>query len=541
MGTPEIPLELLFDDYDSAVDSWDLTEAKLPSSDVVKIYQNQIKDLPLVGSIEGRKLATFVQNGRYFGDVLEKLEFADVSIEPEVLHIKAATDAGKIASERLLMGHLRFGAYVARLTMGWVPYGSSEYNRNGESVFQGARIKNLGIFANAALPLADRIQAANHGLIQARSNFSPDKGAAFTTYAMWWIEQNIERAIGYDRNIKVPLNVLGALSRVIAHPHNLDGSTFPPITVIGLGSNDPPTQKRYIEEISTPLSLDDLQSESEAIAESLYIPGSDDELPPSFYETVYGKDNEELDLVETAHVNIRKAVVQKALEALPERDKRILELRFGFEGDPWTLESIGHEVDLTRERVRQLEGQALARLCANEELWGSIHGDRSRKMHEAARINTAVENRISNLEKRIYNLKLKAIKLKLGAIVINDQEVYQEELLSIATHNALFNCVKTMYETAPTDMYWLDMRRDESTPDLEKRIDVLIGAKASASYRRRVLQEFSKGLRTNLVAFVADKKVKEIGSLQYRKEFVLWLKQQAEYAHVQAVRFDKTQ
>jgi RNA polymerase primary sigma factor len=60
--------------------------------------------------------------------------------------------------------------------------------------------------------------------------------------------------------------------------------------------------------------------------------------------------------------------VRKALEALPERERRILELRFGFEGEPWTLEAIGHELDLTRERVRQLEGQALARLGALREL-----------------------------------------------------------------------------------------------------------------------------------------------------------------------------
>ena len=60
--------------------------------------------------------------------------------------------------------------------------------------------------------------------------------------------------------------------------------------------------------------------------------------------------------------------MRRALEALPERERRILELRFGFEGEPWTLEAIGNELDLTRERVRQLEGQALARLGALRDL-----------------------------------------------------------------------------------------------------------------------------------------------------------------------------
>jgi RNA polymerase primary sigma factor len=59
--------------------------------------------------------------------------------------------------------------------------------------------------------------------------------------------------------------------------------------------------------------------------------------------------------------------VRRSLDALPERERRILELRFGFEGEPWTLEAIGHELDLTRERVRQLEDQALSRLAALRE------------------------------------------------------------------------------------------------------------------------------------------------------------------------------
>src|SRR5207244_1318674 len=67
-------------------------------------------------------------------------------------------------------------------------------------------------------------------------------------------------------------------------------------------------------------------------------------------------------------VELGREGVRRALDALPERERRILELRFGFEGEPWTLEAIGHELDLTRERVRQLEGQALARLSALRDL-----------------------------------------------------------------------------------------------------------------------------------------------------------------------------
>src|ERR671922_296735 len=79
-------------------------------------------------------------------------------------------------------------------------------------------------------------------------------------------------------------------------------------------------------------------------------------------------DREAVDPFDEAEESLRKQGVRKALDALPERERRILELRFGFEGEPWTLEAIGNELDLTRERVRQLESQALARLAALRDL-----------------------------------------------------------------------------------------------------------------------------------------------------------------------------
>ena len=81
-------------------------------------------------------------------------------------------------------------------------------------------------------------------------------------------------------------------------------------------------------------------------------------------------DREAADPFDEAEESLRRQNIRKALDALPERERRILELRFGFEGEPWTLEAIGHELDLTRERVRQLEGQALSRLAALRELAG---------------------------------------------------------------------------------------------------------------------------------------------------------------------------
>jgi RNA polymerase primary sigma factor len=75
-------------------------------------------------------------------------------------------------------------------------------------------------------------------------------------------------------------------------------------------------------------------------------------------------DDEGVDPVAEAEESLRREGVRRALGDLPERERRILELRFGFDGDPWTLEAIGRELDMTRERVRQLEAQALARMEA---------------------------------------------------------------------------------------------------------------------------------------------------------------------------------
>jgi RNA polymerase primary sigma factor len=81
-------------------------------------------------------------------------------------------------------------------------------------------------------------------------------------------------------------------------------------------------------------------------------------------------DREAPDPFEEADRSLRRQQIRNALDALPDRERRILELRFGFESEPWTLNEIGRELDLTRERVRQLEGQALVRLAAVCELAG---------------------------------------------------------------------------------------------------------------------------------------------------------------------------
>jgi RNA polymerase primary sigma factor len=85
-------------------------------------------------------------------------------------------------------------------------------------------------------------------------------------------------------------------------------------------------------------------------------------------------------LLESASNSIRREGVRRAMQALPDIERRILELRFGFEGEPWTLRELVEEFDLSRERIRQLEGQALCRLGVLRDLVGCYHAQISRRV-----------------------------------------------------------------------------------------------------------------------------------------------------------------
>jgi RNA polymerase primary sigma factor len=126
-----------------------------------------------------------------------------------------------------------------------------------------------------------------------------------------------------------------------------------------------PTRDELAEATALPMQhVDEAMNAAQASVSLNQAVGSEDEgeLGDLF------ADREALDPFDEATESLRKQGVRRALDALPERERRILELRFGFDGDPWTLEAIGAELGLTRERVRQLESQALARLAAMRDL-----------------------------------------------------------------------------------------------------------------------------------------------------------------------------
>jgi RNA polymerase primary sigma factor len=210
-------------------------------------------------------------------------------------------------------------------------------------------------YRGLGVPFLDLIQEGTLGLNRAVEKFDWRRGFKFSTYATWWIRQSVQRAVAnHARTIRVPVHVVERQQKLSRAARRLE---------VELGREA--TKQELAEATGLPIQhVEEALGAAHASVSLNQTVGADDEgeLGDLF------ADREAADPFEEAEESLRRQGVRRALDALPERERRILELRFGFEGEPWTLEAIGHELDLTRERVRQLEGQALSRLAALREL-----------------------------------------------------------------------------------------------------------------------------------------------------------------------------
>ena len=210
-------------------------------------------------------------------------------------------------------------------------------------------------YRGLGVPFLDLIQEGTLGLNRAVEKFDWRRGFKFSTYATWWIRQSVQRAVAnHARTIRVPVHVVERQQKLSRAARRLE---------VELGREA--TKQELAEATGLPIQhVDEALGAAQASVSLNQTVGSDDEgeLGDLF------ADRDAADPFDEAEESLRRQGVRRALEALPERERRILELRFGFEGEPWTLEAIGKELELTRERVRQLESQALARLAALRDL-----------------------------------------------------------------------------------------------------------------------------------------------------------------------------
>ena len=291
------------------------------TGDPVRMYLKEIGKVQLLTAAEEIDLAMKIEAGVAATEELEKAEEEGVELaRRERRRLGRVEQVGLDAKQQLIEANLRLVVSIAKRYVG------------------------------RGMLFLDLIQEGNLGLIRAVEKFDYTKGFKFSTYATWWIRQAITRAIADQaRTIRIPVHMVETINKLVRIQRQLlqELGREPTPEEIGKEMGLPTERVREIQKISQePVSLETPIGEEEDSQLGDFIEDDAAVVPP-----------------DAASFSMLQEQLSKVLDGLAERERKVISLRFGLEdGHPRTLEEVGREFGVTRERIRQIESKTLAKL-----------------------------------------------------------------------------------------------------------------------------------------------------------------------------------